>query len=209
MPHQPLIIAHRGFSARHPENTLRAIRAAIRAGADMVEIDIQQTADNQLVVFHDDRLDRIYHRRLLVRDARRSDLPAAPTLADVLALDFPLLIEIKGADPEKVAAAVGRRRDCILFSFDPAKVERLPARLQRYALCAGKIRLPAGVTGIGLDRRLVTSRAVIQRLHRRGLKVFVWTVNRQAEMRRLAEWGVDGLITNHPDRALAVIRARR
>jgi glycerophosphoryl diester phosphodiesterase len=209
MPKRPLIIAHRGFSARYPENTLPAIHAAIHAGADMVEIDIQQTADNQLVVFHDDRLDRIYHRRLRVRDAHRSDLPAAPTLPDVLALRVPLLIEIKDADPEKVAAAVGRRRDCILFSFDPGKVERLPAHLRRYALCAGKVHLPAGVTGIGLDRRLVTRRAVIQRLHRRNLKVFVWTVNRKAEMQRLIEWGVDGLITNHPDRALAVVRNQR
>ena len=48
-------------------------------------------------------------------------------------------------------------------------------------------------------------RAVVDRIHRRGWQLFVWTVNRPAEMRRLIAWGVDGLITNHPDQALALI----
>ena len=56
-----------------------------------------------------------------------------------------------------------------------------------------------GIEGIGLSRRLVRSPRVVRRIHRRGWKLFVWTVNREAEMKKLAGWGVDGLITNHPD----------
>ena len=54
-----LIIAHRGASAEAPENTAAAIRRAWQVGADMVELDVQVTADDRLVIFHDDRLDRI------------------------------------------------------------------------------------------------------------------------------------------------------
>lgn len=55
---QPLVIAHRGFSKRHPENTLAAFEAAIAAGADMLELDLTLTADGEFVVIHDDTLDR-------------------------------------------------------------------------------------------------------------------------------------------------------
>jgi glycerophosphoryl diester phosphodiesterase len=52
------VIAHRGFSGAAPENTLAAIRAAIEAGADMAEIDVTLSSDNQVVVIHDETLDR-------------------------------------------------------------------------------------------------------------------------------------------------------
>ncbi len=54
----PLIIAHRGASGVAPEGTEAAIDAAIRAGAPMVELDVQMTRDGRLVIFHDDRLER-------------------------------------------------------------------------------------------------------------------------------------------------------
>jgi glycerophosphoryl diester phosphodiesterase len=198
---RPLIIAHRGFSSQYPENTLAAIRAAIRLGVDMVEIDVQQTREGELVVFHDYRLQRIYGVRMRVRDAWRRELPDAPTLTEVLRLNFPLLIEIKGADPERVADAVRGRKDVIVFSVHPAKVQRLSG-VTRFGLYARWIRFPKGVAGLGLSRRLVRSPATVRRVHRRGLKLFVWTVDQPTEMRRLAAWGVDGIITNYPDRAL-------
>ena len=55
---RPIVIAHRGFSSEAPENTLAAVRAAIAAGADMVEVDVTLTADGEVVVIHDDTLDR-------------------------------------------------------------------------------------------------------------------------------------------------------
>jgi len=55
---RPAVIAHRGFSAARPENTLAAVRAAIAVGADMVEVDVTLTADGHVVCIHDDTLDR-------------------------------------------------------------------------------------------------------------------------------------------------------
>ena len=53
----PTVIAHRGFAGKYPENTVRAVRGAVDDGADAVEIDVQPTADGDVVVFHDRRLD--------------------------------------------------------------------------------------------------------------------------------------------------------
>lgn len=55
---RPWVIAHRGFSRRAPENTLVAVRQAIELGADMVEIDVSMSSDGELVVIHDETLDR-------------------------------------------------------------------------------------------------------------------------------------------------------
>lgn len=58
-PVRPKLIAHRGYSQRYPENTLAGLRAALDAGAQYVEFDVQFTADSVPVVFHDSELERV------------------------------------------------------------------------------------------------------------------------------------------------------
>ena len=55
---KPLIMGHRGFQARYPENTMVSFLAAVDAGAQFVELDVTLTRDNQVVVMHDDTVDR-------------------------------------------------------------------------------------------------------------------------------------------------------
>jgi glycerophosphoryl diester phosphodiesterase len=74
-----LVIAHRGASAYAPENTLPAFALAAQQGADMIELDVQRSADGALVIFHDDTTERWDGRQRLARDC---------TLADLLALDI-------------------------------------------------------------------------------------------------------------------------
>lgn len=59
---EPVVIAHRGASAVAPENTASAIREALRLGAKVIEFDVRMTSDGQLVLFHDDTLDRLAGR---------------------------------------------------------------------------------------------------------------------------------------------------
>jgi glycerophosphoryl diester phosphodiesterase len=73
----PLVIAHRGDSAHRPENTLAAFASALEVGAELVELDVQLTADGHVVVIHDDTLDRTTTGRGPVRER---------TLAEVRAL---------------------------------------------------------------------------------------------------------------------------
>src|SRR5580700_10909675 len=85
---QPLIIAHRGFSSRYPENTLAAVNAALQLGIDFVEIDVQETRDGELIVFHDYRLNRICGVRGRVRHKTLAEVqkanPQVPTLRQAL-----------------------------------------------------------------------------------------------------------------------------
>src|SRR4051794_8309365 len=109
----PLISAHRGFSAAAPENTLAALRAALAAGADVAEIDVQLSRDGVLVLMHDRTLERTTDGagplcERTVAELKRLDAgswfaPAyrgeeVPTLAEVLAWSrgrLGLLIELK------------------------------------------------------------------------------------------------------------------
>jgi glycerophosphoryl diester phosphodiesterase len=71
---RPLIIAHRGYMARYPENTLAAFRAAMDAGVDMIELDVVLSKDRRLVVIHDDSLGRTTNGTGLVRDHTLTEL---------------------------------------------------------------------------------------------------------------------------------------
>ncbi|PLR99951.1 glycerophosphodiester phosphodiesterase [Bacillus sp. T33-2] len=69
-----LILAHRGFAAAYPENTMKAFREAALAGADGLELDVQMTRDGQLVVIHDEKVDRTTDGTGYVKDYTYNDL---------------------------------------------------------------------------------------------------------------------------------------
>jgi glycerophosphoryl diester phosphodiesterase len=71
---RPLVIAHRGLSSQHPENTLPAFEAAVACGADMIELDITLTADGHFMVIHDDTLSRTTSAQGFVGHLRKNDL---------------------------------------------------------------------------------------------------------------------------------------
>ena len=112
---KPLVIAHRGDSAHRPENTLASFASALELGAELVELDVQLTRDGQVVVIHDETLERTTTGRGLVREHTLAEIRAlsagyperfgrdfagerVPTLAEVLGLlrgRARALIEIK------------------------------------------------------------------------------------------------------------------
>jgi len=102
------LIAHRGASARAPENTLTAFRAALEDGADGVELDARLTADDVVVVLHDDDVSRVSGaagrvsemtfeqlRALLVRGSER--IPSLTEVLEVVSGRVDVVVEIKGA----------------------------------------------------------------------------------------------------------------
>jgi glycerophosphoryl diester phosphodiesterase len=155
-----------------------------------------------------------------------------PTLRDVLRR-YPsarLIIELK-VDGRTLAERVvdevrdaGAEERVSIGSFHAgalAAVRRCDPRLAtgatrhetRWAIYRALVRWPLGATPYrefqvpersGLHR--IVSRAFVAHAHRAGVAVKVWTVNSKRDLVRLAEWGVDGLITDHPDRARAVVR---
>ncbi|MFD7308356.1 glycerophosphodiester phosphodiesterase [Promicromonospora sp. NPDC059942] len=149
MAARPAVIAHRGYSAVAPQNTLAAIEAACQAGVDHVEIDLQPTADGVGAVIHDETVDAttdgtgkvaaLTSGEVFALDAGGYFAPAfsgqrVPTLDDVLAVlarhpRTDLLLELKGAwnaeQVERVVATIdtaGFDRRVLVQSFWPGTV---------------------------------------------------------------------------------------
>lgn len=142
---RPLVIAHRGASARATENTVEAIELAARLGADAIEIDVQLARCGGLAVFHDADLERLTGEPGAVAERSLAELRELPLrgggriagLDEALEAAGPLLVdlEVKSAEPLRsgpltraVARALERhpkRADVLVSSFDPAVLARL------------------------------------------------------------------------------------
>ena len=137
-----LVIAHRGASAYAPENTMPAFELALRQRADMIELDVQRSADGVLVVFHDETTQRWDGRARRAVDCSLAELQAldiggarVPTLAEVCAFareqNVQLNVELKGGrNGAGVAHIIQNERveDLVLISsFDPAALAEFAA----------------------------------------------------------------------------------
>ncbi len=223
-----LCIGHRGARGHEPENTLRSVRRALALGADGIEIDVW-FVDGELIVIHDARLERTTNGRGYVSRKTCAQLRALdagegeriPTLREVFETverRAVIHIELKGrrtSGPVRalIAEFVERRgwryEDFVVSSFHRAELRtisdpRIPIALlltrptKLYALSARHVRAVA----VNPALRYVT-RPFVEDAHRRGLKVFVYTVNEPADLARMREWGVDGVFTDFPERVLA------
>ena len=203
----PFVIGHATAAGEAPANTLAGVRAALAAGCEAMEIDVQLAADGVPVLLHDTTLDRTTNLRGPVRDVPSAELARAdagggehvPTLAEVLALvdgRLSVFCELKAtpgdADQdarlvEGVLAAVdaaGATAWCGIHSFDPVIVER--ARAAQPRLSAAIISVP--VDGEGAERLFA---AVLKRgaqaisLHHGAIDA---ALVRAAKRRQLTVW---------------------
>lgn len=229
----PLVIAHRGDSLHAPENTLAAFEAAVRQGADAIEFDVKLTRDEQVVVLHDQTVDRTtdgtgslaeldlaaLHEldagSSFSADFRGEPIPTLEDLLEAVGNRLYLNIELKNyATPfddlvPKVAELVRRHalEGRVLFSsFLPRNLRSMrkllpnvPRGLLTYRGWLGSWGRAFGWRGdysalhpclTDLDARLVA------RVHAAGKRVHVWTVNLEADIRRVIGLGVDGIITD-------------
>ena len=234
----PLVIAHRGASARWPENTVAAFAGAAELGADWVELDVWCAADGELVVHHD----AVFADGRAVRDVPSADRPASvPTLDEALATcaahGLGVNVEIKSdarvpelRDPEDGAAIRvadrlvldgplddGSRR-YLVTSFDPSCLDRVRAR--RAALATGRltanVRDPAAAVAKAAAAGHVAinpwdgfvDEAFMAAATGAGLAVYPWTIDDPERMRTLLDLGAAGIITNIPDVLRALVDAR-
>lgn len=231
-----VVVAHRGYAHRAPENTLSAFRAAIEAGADFAELDVQETADGAVVVLHDRDLMRVAGdpRRIsdiTLAEAKTVDMgrragpefagERIPTLAEVIALargKIRLQIELKyyGRDRGLARKVAGLIRDehfedyCEVTSLDEEGLRlarRANPRLKVVALVTYALGDPGRLDVDGLSvNTQVLSDRLIRGSRRRGMLLYAWTVDDPRAMVRLIERGVGGLVTNAPE---ALVRIRR
>lgn len=225
-----MVLAHRGASATHTENTLDAFVAARAQGADGIELDVRRTADGVLVVHHD----ALVEDGRAIGETNQADLPDyIPTLTEALDVSEGLCmnIEIKNlpGDPDHVLApllvddlvAMLTQRDLadstLISSFHIDSVDQV--RAQAPDLRTGWLVLEGGAVGSMVERAAahghqainphasLVDRGFVERSHAAGLQVMVWTVDNLDRAQELIDLGVDGIITNTPEPVRALVDA--
>ncbi|WP_165856078.1 glycerophosphodiester phosphodiesterase [Marinobacter sp. JSM 1782161] len=267
------VIAHRGASGYAPEHTWPAYEQALDMGADYLELDLHMSADGELVVIHDDTLDRTTDGEGKVKDQDLAALKALdagswfnaahPEHADdayagarLLTLDEVIdrygddvryYIETKSPEryPDLQRALVetletnGLVKSGVVviqsFSRDSLQqVHSLNAEIPLVQLVwyspaedgsgltewTGVTPAPSEITdadfqaiadyavGVGpnvtYDGDDVIDASFVEQAHANGLLVHTYTINEPDQMRRLLDWGVDGMFTNFPDRLVEI-----
>lgn len=232
------IIAHRGSSNAAPENTMAAIKRAIEQGADWVEIDVQETADGHVVVFHDSDFMKLAGLDLKIWNATLDDLKTidvgswygtefqderVPTLGEVLDEcqgQVGVAIELKyyGHDQQleqrvvDVVESRGMSDGIVIMSLKVDAVEKVKSLRPDWR--AGLLMsVSAGnLWKLRADFLAVNaafvSRRLVRTAHRHGKQIFAWTVNDPISMSTIVGRGVDGLITDKPALARSVLQQR-
>jgi glycerophosphoryl diester phosphodiesterase len=231
---RPLVFAHRGGSKIGPENTITAFDRGLAAGADGLELDVHLSRDAIPVVHHDSRLDRTTRAVGALKDRTASELAGldVPALGDVLAR-YPrtrMIVELKDASAALARAVVedvrraGAMEAVCLGSFsvkalraaracEPAiatSAGRFEVRMALYRswvhLSPGRVPYQAFQVPETSGTTRVVSPRFVKLAHEAGLAVQVWTVDEPDDIRRLLDWGVDGIISDRPDLAVEVVR---
>jgi glycerophosphoryl diester phosphodiesterase len=209
MQNRPLLLGHRGARAEKEiaENTLPSFDLALAQGCDGFEFDVRLSADGQAVIYHD-----AASQGREIAEFHASQL-ALPLLRDVLAryqktafLD----IELKVAEVEVIVTDLLRKsfpvRGFVVSSFLPEvlqTIHRLDSAIPLGLICETEAqfsRWPQLPTEYVIPHHKLLRRKMISRIKDAGKKVIVWTVNAPAGMKRFAEWGVNGIISDHPIR---------
>ncbi len=213
---QTLAIAHRGDPVAARENTMAAFDAAVRHGADMVELDLRRAKDGTIVVVHDATLGRLWGDERAVSDLDLEDIRRIgqgdiriPTFVEVLdAFGIPLMVDFTG--PEVVEAALRAATEasalsrCLFVSGHLGVLRHLRAHSSRARIGLSWIeRDPPSST---LLRELgaefwnpffaLAKTEHVAAVHELGIGVSTWTVDKTRHMARVKKAGVDAIVSN-------------
>jgi glycerophosphoryl diester phosphodiesterase len=219
-----IIFGHRGAAGHEPENTVLSVQRGIELGSDWIEVDVY-SVEHELVVFHDKTLGRMTNGRgFLMRkslaylrslDAGKGQkIPFLREIVEAMKGRAGLNIELKGPGTAGPVARFLKGRSSLpgvlVSSFDHAQLRlfrslenRIPAgylfskaraRDVETARKAGAFSIHCAMKGL--------KESIVREAHACGMKVFVFTVNDPADLRRMSDMGVDGVFTDYPDRAV-------
>jgi len=222
-----VLIGHRGAMGYAPENTLKSFKKALELNVDMVELDVYRCKTGELVVIHDDRLERTTNGIGYVEDKtfielRKLDagegekIPLLTEVLDFIDKRVPINIELKGINTAEGVAEVIREHiirgwsydDFLVSSFNHHELSHIKQILPEIQIGALLIGLPITYAQFAQDLHAYSLNISIEFInqdfvndaHTRGLKVYVFTVNHPEDMNRLRVLGVDGVFSNVPDK---------
>ncbi|OGY46042.1 MAG: hypothetical protein A2744_03965 [Candidatus Buchananbacteria bacterium RIFCSPHIGHO2_01_FULL_44_11] len=222
-----LKIGHRGAAGLAPENTLLSLQKAIDLGVDMVEFDVHLCQSGEVVIIHDQEVDRTTNGTGQVTQMTLSQLQALdagqgqaiPTLAEALDLinrRVGVMLELKGESTAKpvykiLQSYINQKKyfyeDFIIVSFDHHQLTEFSRLSQKFRLGPSLETKPIGYAEfaaklpaqyINLAWQYADKNFVID-AHRRQLKVIVWTVNNLEDINHLTSLGIDGICSDYPN----------
>lgn len=217
-----LSIGHRGASAYEPENTLIAFQKAIDLKADGMELDVHLSSDGELVVIHDETIDRTTNGKGLVKDyssfdLKKLEIPNLKEVFDLVNRHCFINIELKGIGTAKpvsdlinhyITAKKWEINDFLISSFDWNMLEefhQLNPKIRIGVLTEDSIENALAFAkkikafSINPDYILLTKEKV-DLLKKNGFKIFPWTVNSEEAIQKIKSYQVTGIISNFPDK---------
>ncbi len=223
-----LKIGHRGANGYEPENTLVSFQKALDMQVDGIELDVHLSIDGNLIVMHDDTIDRTTNGKGFVNQLTLKELKSfkinytieIPTLEEVFDLvDKKCLINIELKNHETAEKVVQliekyieeknwKYADFIVSSFDWNAIQQirfLNDKIPIGVLTEDDLDLAFSYAkflkaeAINPDFHLLTAEKVAE-FHKKGIKVFPWTVNNPEDIQKMKAMKVDGIITDFIDR---------
>jgi glycerophosphoryl diester phosphodiesterase len=226
-----LIIGHRGAAGLAPENSLKAMKAGYDADADMLEIDVRLTKDLRIVALHDSRLARTHRHRDAVSGltydqlrqlTRDNPVPLLETILDKYFGHILLNIEVKSRGCGEALVALLKSRyvqkasdwdKLIISSFKGAELARIRKLAPKANLAMLHNENPfifvayhrsLKLTAVGFHR-LYLNPFALEIAKRAHLFIYAYTVDRIGALPLLEEQGVEGVVTNYPDKFVAAL----
>ncbi|CAH9054696.1 Glycerophosphodiester phosphodiesterase [Pseudoalteromonas holothuriae] len=219
------VFAHRGASGNYPENTLSAIRAALQADVDGIELDVQSCADDYAIV-HDTWLDRTTNgtgkvnqtslQEIQTLDAGNGEfIPNLQQVFDEIGHKSMINLELKHTfSLDKFVACIEQnirqdtfaREQLIVSSFDHHQLVWLKQHMPWIKIGALTASIPLHYAefaqrlhaySIHIDKNFINHQFVDD-AKQRGLKVFTYTVDKQQDIEDMRALGVDGIFSNFP-----------
>ncbi len=225
---KPLVVGHRGAMGHETENTLASVQKAMDLGVDMIEIDVFKISSGEVVVFHDERVDRLTNgggniEEYNIVDLRQLILDGGhkiPMLQEVLRLinnQVALNIELKGDDTaDKVNHIVNyyiekegwSPENFVISSFKWDELRKMREKNKDIQIAVLTEDDPMEAINVAKELNAVAINPYFKQLTQEntaamqaeGFKVYTWTVNEPADIQKMMEFGVDGIITNYPER---------
>jgi len=218
---KPLVIAHRGASFYEPENSISAVKKALELRSDMIEVDVRITKDNEIIVIHDAIVDRTtdgtgYIKYMELRDIKKlrinkkEKIPTLQEIIDLIKGKCKLNIEIKEYKAvDKILKIIKDNNindEVLISSFNEKILKHIKEKDSR--IKTGYLFRRPTPFYINIAKRSkidyihpyypVITKRLINRAHKNGIKVNVWTIKNRESALKAKEIGVDGLITNDP-----------
>jgi len=203
-----LLLGHRGtrVSDTAAENTLAAFDLALQFGCHGFEFDVRRTACGTAVICHDEKV-----HGLSVATAACGQLDSLPRLGDVLdryasRAFMDIELKVPGLESDTLVALREHppERGYVVSSFLPEVLLELRARSEEVSLgfiCDNKKTLdrwPEQPVEYVIPKHNLVTAQLVETVHHAGKTLLTWTVNDEKAMRRLADWGVDGIIADDP-----------